>query len=69
MITRMILLAFRRKGPPRPNGCGRRLRPLMIEQPGCKTEQLPWPENLGEFISLSTWETRKPSIDIAQRRA
>jgi len=61
MITRMILVSVPKEKAAEAErlwkeDCG----PLMIEQPGCKTEQfLRGRENPGEFISLSTWESQE----------
>ena len=61
MITRMILVNVPAEKAAEAErlwkeDCG----PLLIKQPGCKSEQfLRGRENPGEFISLSTWENRE----------
>ena len=61
MISRMILV----KVPPDKAGEAERLwredcGALLIEQPGCKSEQfLRSREHPGEFISLSTWDNQE----------
>lgn len=61
MITRMIIVSV----PPEKVSEAERLwkedcGPLMIKQPGCKSEQfLRSRENPGEFISVSTWESQE----------
>ena len=61
MITRMILVNVPLEKVAEAerlwrDDCG----PLMIKQPGCKSEQfLRGRENPGEFISLSTWENQE----------
>ena len=61
MITRMILVNVPLEKVPEAErlwkeDCGA----LLIEQPGCKSEQfLRNRENPGEFISLSTWDNQE----------
>ncbi|HEY7164035.1 MAG TPA: antibiotic biosynthesis monooxygenase family protein [Candidatus Binatia bacterium] len=68
MITRMIYVNV----PPDKAGEAVRLwkeecAPLMIKQPGCKSEELlRGRENSGEFISVSTWEDQL-SIDLYRK--
>jgi len=67
MITRMILV----KVPPDKSAEAERLwredcGALLIEQPGCKSEQfLRSREHPGEFISLSIWIVRRRLIATA----
>ena len=68
MITRMILVKVpsdKSAEAERPwrEDCGA----LLIEQPGCKSEQLLRSrENPGEFISLSSWDSQE-AIDRYRR--
>jgi heme-degrading monooxygenase HmoA len=68
MITRMIFVNV----PQDKAGEAVRLwkeecAPLMIKQPGCKSEEfLRGRENPGEFISVSTWEDQL-AIDLYRK--
>ncbi|MGH7811771.1 MAG: antibiotic biosynthesis monooxygenase family protein [Candidatus Binatia bacterium] len=61
MITRMIIVQVpREKAAEAERLWKQECAPLMIQQPGCLSEQfLRGREQPGEFISLSSWENQR----------